>query len=72
MASETKWMAVIVEVETYDGEVQSILPIETETTGFFSSDELKAMHKYLREDDDADVDFMWELRGIIKAAAKSE
>lgn len=71
MASETKWMAVIVEVDTYDGEVQSILPVDAETADFFSKEELDAIVKFLKQDDDADFDFMWEFRTLMANAAGS-
>lgn len=70
MVSETKWMALIVEVDTYDGEVQSVLPVDAETSDFFSTAELEAIHKFLKEDDDASFDFMWELRSLIGRAIK--
>jgi hypothetical protein len=63
-------MAIIVEVDTYDGEVQSIRPIEAETDDFFSSEELKNIHAFLRYDDDADFEFMQGLNSVIGKAIK--
>ncbi len=73
MATEKKWMAIMVEVETYDGEVQSVHPVDAETADWFTKDELEAVVKFLKQDDDADFDFMWEFRTlIINAAGSSE
>lgn len=68
MATEKKWLAVIVEVQTYEGEVQSIVPVDIEATGYFSKPELEAIHKYLDEDDDADFEFMCELNSLVDEA----
>lgn len=68
MASETKWMAVMVEIETYDGEVQSVLPVDTETTDFFSKEELEKVYEYVRFADDASFDFMWDFQGLMRTA----
>jgi hypothetical protein len=59
-------MAIIVEIDTYDGEVQSVHPIEAETADFFSREELEAVLKYLKEDDDADFDFMQALNSVLR------
>lgn len=66
MESEKKWMAVIVEVETYDGEVQSVLPVDAEVSDYFTYEELKEIHSYMREDDDASFDFMWDFRSLLR------
>lgn len=66
MATKKKWLALVVEVETYDGEVQSILPIDAETADYFSAEELKSIHTFLKDDDDADFDFMWNLGHLLK------
>ncbi len=68
MATEKKWMALMVEVETYDGEVQSIIPVDVIATGYFSKAELEAILKYLEEDDDADFEFMAELNSLVSDA----
>lgn len=66
MATEKKWMAIMVEVETYDGEIQSVLPVDAETDDWFSYEELKEIYKYMREDDDASFDFMWDFRTLLR------
>ena len=68
MTTEKKWLAIMVEVETYDGEVQSIHPVDAETSEYFSLEELKEIHKFLEEDDDAEFDFMWEFNALISEA----
>lgn len=72
MATEKKWMALIVEVETYEGEVQSVLPVEAETDEYFSTEELRKIYEYIRFADDASFDFMWELRGIVSEAINEQ
>lgn len=66
--SEKKWMALMVEVETDSDGVSSILPVDVETADYFTKEELEAVHKFLREDDDASFDFMWDLRSRIRDA----
>jgi hypothetical protein len=68
MSTEKKWMTVMVEIETYDGEVQSVLPVDVETAEYFTQKELEEVHRFLREDDDASFDFMWDFRGLIRDA----
>jgi hypothetical protein len=72
VASEKKWMAIMVEVETYDGEVQSILPVDAETAEYFSTEELKKIYEYIRFADDASFDFMWDFRGLVSDAISEQ
>lgn len=65
-----KYISVQIEVEFYDDDdegrvVQSVLPDFVELHGF-SEDELRDTVLYLRHDDDASFDFMWDLRGLLR------
>jgi hypothetical protein len=66
MASEKKWMTVIVEINTYDGEVQHVLPVYAEVSDYFTYEELKKIYAYMREADDASFDFMWDFRTLLR------
>lgn len=72
MGTEKKLMAVMVEIETYDGEVQSVLPVDAETSEYFTREELEEIHKFLRFDDDASFDFMWDFRGVIRDSIEEQ
>ena len=65
-----KYISVQIEVDFYDDEdagrvVQSVLPDLVELHGF-SEEELRDTVSYLRTDDDASFDFMWDLRGLLR------
>lgn len=66
-----KYITVQVEVDFYDDDdeegrtVESVLPDLIQIHGF-SEDELRDTRRYLREDDDASFDFMWDLRSLLR------
>lgn len=66
MSTEKKWMAVMVEIVTDADGVQSVLPVDVETAEYFTQKELEEVHRFLREDDDASFDFMWDLRSRVR------
>ena len=68
MAENKKWMALVIEIISDEDGVQSIAPVDAETGENFTVEELEAIHKFLREDDDANFDFMWDLRSVIKSS----
>ena len=68
MSTEKKWMALVIEIISDEDGVQSIAPVDAETGENFTVEELEAIHKFLREDDDASLDFMWDLRSRVRDA----
>lgn len=63
-----KHITVQMEVEWDDEEtheVYSVLPVHVNTNDLTET-ELTAVRHYLRTDDDASFDFMWDLRGLLR------
>lgn len=65
MESKKKWLALIVEIEYEEDGIYSILPSDIETQDHFTLEELRDIYTFLREDDDASFDFMWDLRALV-------
>lgn len=64
-----KYINVRLEVDFYNDEdegrmVQSVLPISVDLHDF-SEDDMRDTLLYLRHDDDASFDFMWDLRHLL-------
>lgn len=65
-----QYITVRVEVDIYeDGDyphhIESVYPVAVHTNTM-SPEILRAVLDHLTHDDDADFDFMWELRGVLE------
>lgn len=74
MTTQKKYITVRVEVEIYTDDVyphhiESVYPVDIHTKDM-SPELVQATLDYMREDDDADFDFMWELRSLLEKKEK--
>jgi hypothetical protein len=65
-----RYITVQLEVDWDDEEtleVYSVLPVSVDASTL-PPEELRAVHEFLRTDDDADFDLMWDLRHLLSEA----